>query len=197
MPHSDTPLRRCLIPLLALGLVLGACGGDAPTRTGNAPKGSADNPLVGKLEEGPSASKNEAGQATPAPAYDKLVEQQTAKPRSDFTPCNLVTRKEAQAILGRGVKAPVEAAQGPTCIYRTEDGDSFVTISVQSLDLNRAKRRLREPRRVDVSGRRAYCGVLGQPTLFAGVSGGQVLTVSGRCKVARRFAAQAVQRLED
>jgi hypothetical protein len=188
-------IRTLLTPLLALSLVVGACGGESSTPTAKGPAGAAENPLVGKLEEGPSPYKNEAGSATPAPGYAKLLEQQTEKPRSDFTPCNLVTRKQAATFLGGAVKAPVEAPQGPTCIYRAEKGGQLVTIAVQSLDLDHARRQLREARSVDVSGRRAFCGVIGQPTLYAGISDAQVLTVSAPCKVARRFAVEAVAQL--
>jgi len=186
-----------VLAVVSLGAVLSACGSDAASKT--APKGGPDNPLVGKLaEETSSGRRNEAATSkdTEAPGYKKLLERQTKKPRSAFTPCNLVSPAQARSILGGPIQAPLEAPQGPTCIYRTKSGSSFVPVAVQSTDLALLKRRMRDPQRIAVSGRSAYCGVLGQPMLYADLADGRVLAIGARCKVARQFAAKAVQRIQ-
>ena len=193
----------CLSALVSMGAVLGACGGDKP----QAPAaGTPQRPLVGKIApETASGRQNETTQtkttaqskaaaaADQAPNYNKLLQRQTKKPRSNFTPCNLVSPGQARAILGGAIQAPLEAPQGPTCIYRTKSGSSFVTVAVESLKLDQVKSRLHGRRSVSVSERPAYCGVYGQPVLYAALSGGRVLTIGARCGVARQFAAKAVK----
>jgi hypothetical protein len=188
-----------LVALAAAAIAVTACGGDA--KPPPAP-GSAEKPLVGKQPTpggGTAAGRlNEAASSkakAKAPGYDALLDSQSSHPRSRFTPCNLVTEKQAQAILGAPLQDPIEAAQGPTCIYRSKDGRSFVTLAVQSLDFAKLKPRLRLSRRVTVGERSAYCGTYGQPMLYVPLSSGRVLSVAGRCEVARRFATRAVRQL--
>jgi hypothetical protein len=202
----------CLIALVLVAALLSACGGQSKP----SPPGSPDNPLVarttasdattsGRVNEAASAGKKSGRSgaasegATPKaseqPGYQKLVERQSSKPRSRFTPCNLVTKAQAGAIVGTPLQDPLEAPQGPTCIYRSQDGKSFVTLAVQSLPFSTLKRQMRKRQRVDVSNRTAFCGMLGQPMLYVSLSHGRVLSVAAPCKVARRFAATAVGRL--
>jgi hypothetical protein len=184
--------------LLCACALLSACGGGEPTKAAT-PPGSPDNPMVGKLnEETQSGRKNEsAAKTAEEPGYQKLVERQTKKPQAAFTPCNLVTPAQASSILGGPIQAPLEAPQGPTCIYRLRSGGKgMVTVAVQTLDLAHAKRQLRGSQRLAVSGRPAYCGAVGQPMLYAGLSDGRVLAIGAPCNVARQFATRAVAQLE-
>lgn len=142
-----------------------------------------------------STVASSGGASATAPGYDELVADQTRTPKSRFTPCNLVTRSQAEAIIGGRIRPPIEAPQGPTCIYRSTSGDRFTTLEVQRLDFDTVRRRLRGRQRVVVSGRTAYCGTIGRPMLYVPVSGGRVLSVSGPCGIARRFAAKAAPRL--
>lgn len=188
-------MRRNVLLLALAAIALSACGGGAGAAS--AP-GTQANPMVGniKAEDQAKSRVNEAAAApTAAPGYQGLLEKQTTKPRDGFTPCNLVTPGQAQAILGGPIRAPLEAPQGPTCIYRTRSGTGYATISVQSLDLAALRKNLRDVRPVSVAGRRAYCGELGQPMLYAGLGDGRVLAVAARCRVARQFASRAVPRL--
>ena len=181
-------MRRVALLLLALlAAVPAACGGDDPRPT--AP-GSADNPLVAKTPPQPGEPSG-----TTAPGYKALVEKQSSAPGTRFTPCSLVTAGQARAIFGAPVRRPFEAAQGPTCIYRTQKGRGFVTLAVQSGDFNRIRRQIQQPRRIDVLDRDAYCGTHGQPMLYAPLSGDRVLSIAARCGVARRFAAKAMHQL--
>jgi hypothetical protein len=184
----------CLIALLGAAALLSACGGDASKPA--APPGSPENPLVGKTAETSSTARsNEAtGKADERLDYEKLVERQSNKPGTRFTPCNLVTRAEAKAILNTPVQALLEAPQGPTCIYRSKTDKTFITVAVQPLGLDRIKKQMRRPQPVAVSNRDAYCGSQGQPVLNVSLSRNRVLSISAPCAVAKRFAARAVPR---
>jgi hypothetical protein len=204
-PDHDRRIGVRLPGLIALVLataLLCACGGESkPTP----PPGSPDNPLVattpdatatGRSNEATSADKT-SPKAAEQPGYQKLVERQGRKPSSRFTPCNLVTKAQAHAIVGAPLQDPLEAPQGPTCIYRSRDGKSFVTLAVQTLEFSKLKRQIRKPHTVDVSNRTAYCGTYGQPMLYVPISSGRVLSVAAPCAVAKQFAITAVRRLDD
>ena len=189
------PLLAMLIALVATGLL--ACGGDEPS----SPPGSPENPLTAKSAESGASGKKSDGEAAggpdrdsaPAPGYKALVDRQARKPRTRFSPCNLVTAAQAGAILGAQVRSPVEAPQGPTCIYRTREGDGFVTVAVQATPFNRLKRNVRGLRRIRISDRAAYCGSYGQSMLYVPLAKGRVLTIAAPCGVAQEFAARAIR----
>ena len=106
-----------------------------------------------------------------------------------------MSRGQAQAILGVAVQVPLEAPQGPTCVYRDKSGSKFVTVAVQPLDFKQVTKQIRRRQAVDVADRRAYCGLHGQPMLYVALSHGRVLSVGAPCAVARRFATLGVARL--
>jgi hypothetical protein len=187
-----------LAGLLVAGVLVSGCGGGGDA-AGGAP-GSPGNPLTVEAtpERGATAARSNEGQGAATagqPGYEQLVDAQRRKPRSRFTPCNLVTQAQARAIFGAPVKAPVEAPQGPTCVYRTATGDGFVAIAVQSLDFRDVKPLLRQRRAVDAAGRTAFCGQYGQPMLYVPLARDRVLSVAGPCAQAKRFAARAVREL--
>ena len=187
-----------LVALVTAGIGVSACGGGSPP----AAPGSPEKPLVAKQPTGIGGAgggrSNEAtasGAKAAKPGYESLLDSQSSHPRSRFTPCNLVTQHQAQAILGAPLREPIEAAQGPTCIYRSKDGRSFVTLAVQTLDFARLKPRLKLHRRLTVGDRTAYCGTYGQPMLYVPLSRGRVLSVAARCAIAKAFARRAVRQL--
>ena len=181
--------------LLALAIPLAACG-DEP----KAPAGSPENPIVARqsdsktLNEGQRKSAGGAASKSEQPGYSDLLARQSPKPRDRFTPCSLVTRRQARTIVGAPVLEPIEAPQGPTCIYRTESGDRFVTLAVQPLGLERASRGIKARERVEIAGQTAYCGRKGAPMLYTQLSKGRVLSVAAPCEIAKRFAARAIAR---
>ena len=199
-----------LIALVLMAALVAACGGQSKPKP---PPGSPQNPLVaqapqdsltsGRLNEAAPAAKGTSGaegakpKADAQPGYQKLVERQGSKPRSRFTPCNLVTKAQAGAIVGAPLQDPLEAPQGPTCIYRSQDGKRFVTLAVQTVPFSKLKHQMRKRQQVAVSHKTAFCGMLGQPILYVPLSGSRVLSVAAPCQVARRFAARAVLRLND
>jgi hypothetical protein len=187
----------CLTAFMLVTVLLSACGGESTSRP--SPPGSPDNPLVAVTPDDTSAggvNEGAAPKAAKAPSYQSLVEGQGRKPRSRFTPCNLVTKAQAQAIVGQPFRVPLEAPRGPTCIYRTKDGTSLITLAVQPLELAKLKGRLHDRRQVKVADRTAFCGTLGAPVVYVALSKTRVLSVAAPCDVGTRFATTAVRRLD-
>lgn len=102
---------------------------------------------------------------------------------------------QAQALMGAPILEPIEAPQGPTCIYRSRSGKDFVTLTVQTVDFMQLRSRMRNRRRINISNRTGYCGNLDQPVLYIPLADRRVLSVVARCSLAIRFAARAVGRL--
>lgn len=182
---------------IALGLALLAltgCGSD------DEPDGSPADPVraerdAGDVNEGSPPAARTA--TAPRPGYADLVDRQgEARPERRFSPCDLVLRAEARRILRRPVKQPIEAPQGPTCIYDAGRGEPQVTLVVQQAGFARAAARLQGRRSVDVGGGQAVCGSQGRPVLLLRVGDDRVLKVDARCEIARRFAERAAGRLK-
>jgi hypothetical protein len=184
-----TRAARTALGCLTVAALLAGCGSDpAP------PAGSPENPLQARPASTDTSSAREPGKAAAVkPGYKALLKRQAKKPGRRFSPCSLVTQAQAGAILGGRVQLPSEAPQGPTCIYRTEKGNGFVTVAVQNTEFAKAKRMLRAATKVDLGRQSGVCGKLGEPTLYAPLSQGRVLTVAAQCDVAKQFAAQAVR----
>jgi hypothetical protein len=189
----------CIALLAIAATTVAACGGSSAPP----PPGSPQNPLRAKeADQIPATAdgrSNEAGAPSGGrgrgPGYEQLLEGQSRHPGHRFAPCNLVTRAQARAIAGAPMREPIEAAQGPTCVYRSRDGRIFVTLAVQTLDLGQVRPHMKLRRRVTVAGRTAYCGTYGQPVLYVPLSRGRVLSVGAQCDMARGFAARAVRQL--
>jgi hypothetical protein len=184
---------RTALGCLTVVAVLAGCGGEAA-----APKGSPENPMQASKPSTTKGSAREPGGSSSQQklGYKALLKHQTSEATGTrFTPCSLVTRAQARAILGQPVMLPSEAPQGPTCIYRAAKGKGFVTLAVQPANFAKAKRSLRKATKVDLGSRTGVCGNYGQSMLYAPLSRGRVLSVAAECGVAKRFAAQAVRSL--
>ena len=189
-----TRARARLTLALALTVAVSVgCGGD-DERTSAAP-GTHANPLAAVQDPTEAGAATEPGGAAAKPDYEKLVAEQSGTPLERFTPCNLVTASDARAILGAPIEPPFEAPQGPTCIYRTQAGDSLITLSVQRAAWSDIKPAMRSKRALAVSGRDAFCGTHGQPMLYVPLGGGRILSVAAPCDVARDFAHEALRHL--
>ena len=174
----------------AIAAMLAGCGDDPPA----SPPGSPANPL--KAQKAESREPGSA-QAATKPGYQKLIQRQSSKPGTSFSPCSLVTRAQARAIIGAPVQLPFQAPQGPTCLYRAAKGKGLVTVAVQDVEFRKLAGRVQQATKVKLAGRTGTCGQSGQPTLYLPLSGGRVLTVgSAPCDVAKRFASQAVKHLD-
>jgi hypothetical protein len=183
-----------LLTSLVVAALLAGCGGGGDGAQPPGPPGSADNPVRARQQSEASAGSEQA--ATTKPGYAKLLQRQTSKPSARFTPCNLVTKAEAKAILRTAVEEPVEAPLGPTCIYRAKHGKASVTLAVTAQSFAHATGQVEQPAALHVAGRRAVCGRLGQSTLFVSVGRGQTLSVAAPCVTALRFATTAVRHLD-
>jgi hypothetical protein len=198
---QEGPAAATAAPAGAAGpKVAGATPGSSSTSS-KASKPAGGTPVApkggksGATAKGPAIS--ESGSNTVVkPNYQSLVAKQTSKPASRFTPCNLVTPAQATAILGSAIRPPIEAPQGPTCIYRTETGKAFITLAVQTTSFKLLRKQIRQPKKVTVGGRTGYCGVYGQPMLYVPLADGRrVLSVSAPCGAATQFATRALATL--
>jgi Protein of unknown function (DUF3558) len=180
-----TNLARALA-LLTLTLLVASCG-DSGGQTAQEPPPAARHaePTDPDGPDGPLPARSNEVNVDAESAGDVAV-----------APCSLVSREQAQAIVGGSLEKPIEAPQGPTCIFRSSDGERFVTLAVQSRNAEQLQRELRRPKEVEVAERDAFCNDRGQPTLYVPLSKHQVLSVAAPCAMARELAAQALRRLE-
>ena len=158
---------RILIPI-AIGLsalALSACGDDgskpAPGTEGNPLTAAGPGELSTPSASGSGADEQQQTAKVPSgePATSKASPDRAGIPgaarppdrqaQHRFTPCNLVTEREAQAIVGKPMQVPVEAPQGPTCIYRPRTGKDLIARRRPGDGLRRAAQadQARPPRR--------------------------------------------------
>jgi Protein of unknown function (DUF3558) len=114
----------------------------------------------------------------------------------DVNPCTLLTRAEAQEIVGAAVSKPELGSQGPTCIYQVRRIDDSITIALQRGSLPTVTESGHDVIRTDVAGRKAVCVDSGGLKLLVAVSSGSVLTVGAPCPIATQLAAKALRRLD-
>jgi hypothetical protein len=145
----------------------------------------------GSVAKKPAKHTSEAAAAT----RPKTARKQKALAPSASRPCSLVTRTQATAIVGTPILEPLQAPQGPTCIYRTKSGKPYITLVVQTVDFAKLRKQIHNARTVSVASRTAYCGTYGKPMLFLPVAGGRVLSIAAPCGMAQRFAAKAAPHL--
>jgi hypothetical protein len=192
-------LRVVCIALLAVvtSVAIAACGssssapndGSTPVRT-SAVKSHRDTVTSGVVTHRPL--RGTGGKE----ANDDNPENSGPSSRGAASnPCRLVSRAEAQAIIGAPLRAPTEAPLGPTCLYQTVHNNQLVTLAVQSMDLAAVAPAIRGRRTVEVGGHKGYCGTYGQQTTLIPIKGGHVLQVTAPCRIGRLFAAKALARL--
>lgn len=159
----------------------------------------------------PVTKSHRSTQTTPRPDPISTGKQKPSKARGQFpstrvhelkpsgasilSPCTLVTRSEAQAILGQPIAGLQKAVQGPTCIYRQRDTKRLITVALQHVRLTAAQRRGKQVVRVNVAGHKGYCLKQGTLMMLVPLRDGQVLNVSAACPIAARFATKALARL--
>ena len=197
MPRLTREALSCGAAALFVAVALAGCGGGSEP----AQPASKATPLQGRANAkgtGDHGTKPAPHEGEPARGETPRVAEGLSPVQAKASaPCKLVTRAEARQIFGRSTLAPSEAPQGPTCIYRTERPGGFVTVAVQAIDFKKASAAIRDRRRVAVTGRDGVCGTLGQSQLYVSVGDGRVLTVTGPCTQAARFASKALARIDD
>jgi hypothetical protein len=224
-PSRAIRTGTCALLPVAAALLLGACGGSSPSSSSSssAPpspssaaaasssrSGSGVSPIGRSRVE--TASKvrpisQYLGSDQVRPSSNRPVKARTqvgmiddevsATGAKTLDPCSLVSRTQAQAILGKPVGQPVDAPQGPTCIYTPQGAKSLVTVAVVATDFSKIQPQahLRDRMSVTVSGRAAYCGVAGVPTMIVPLTPGRFLTVTAPCPIAASFATRALSHI--
>lgn len=187
---------RLIGVMLATACLAGltACGSGEPQA--KASPGTPENPLPATPSSLEGATSETAAKPV-EPNFKSLVEQQQGVParQERDNPCALVTKAQAQTILGGRLLDPVVAPQGPTCIYRSRSGERFATIAIQAQRFDDVRAQIRRIERVEVSDHTAYCGMHGQPVLYLPLSGSRLLSVAAPCETAARFARRAAPQL--
>lgn len=202
----------------AMALVLGACGGSSSSQT---PSTSSRDAATASSHEdagvgvGASASSahpdavsvggraqrplrgtggDEINDDNPGRA-DSGANTTTARAIAAQNPCTLVSRAEAEAIVGGPIAAPQEAPLGPTCIYQPQGAEATVTLAVEAMDFAKLGSHVHNTTRARVAGHAAYCATYGETTTFVPLGGYRVLDIAAPCGVGLRFAARALPRV--
>ncbi|MGH2853443.1 MAG: hypothetical protein ACRDLF_04535 [Solirubrobacteraceae bacterium] len=207
----------CALLPVAAALLLGACGGSSSSSSSSASASSSSSASVSPPEGVVGARVQAARQVRPISRYlgsdqvrpssrrpvkaraqaGMIDDEVSASGAKALNPCSLVSRAQAQGILGRPVGQPVDAPQGPTCVYTPRGAKTIVTLAVVATDFSTLKPQahLRDRMSVAVSGRAAYCGVAGVPTMIVPLAPGRFLTVTAPCPIAASFAAKALSHI--
>jgi hypothetical protein len=206
---GPTARRAAVLLAGAAALLLGACGGSSTggsaSTAGSLSTGGANTHVqvarnVRPVPRSLGAGKVIASSSSPLKARNpsgSVDDEVNASGAKTLNPCTLVTQAEAQAILGKQVADPVDASQGPTCIYSTQGAKAPVTLAVQDLHFSTVKpqAQLQDRIALTVAGHRAYCGVAGTATLIVPLSAGRFLSVTAPCPIAASFATKALGRI--
>lgn len=213
----------CAVLPVAVALLLGACGGSSsspsssasssssasasssPSSSASPPKGIVGARVQAAREVRPISQYLGSDQVHPSSRrpvkartqVGMIDDEVSATGAKTLDPCSLVSRAQAQAILGKPVGQPVDAPQGPTCVYTPRGAKTIVTLAVIATDFStlRPQAHLRDRMSVTVSGRAAYCGVAGAPTMIVPLAPGRFLTVTAPCPIAASFAAKALSHI--
>jgi hypothetical protein len=110
-------------------------------------------------------------------------------------PCALVTKVEAESILGTKIDPPQERPLGPTCVYQAPGSAEPVTVTLQQVSFNQIRPQIQSVTEITGLGHSTYCGTFGRPQLFVVLTDTSLLNVVAPCDIARKFAAKAVPRL--
>ncbi len=195
------PRRLACVPLfVSTALLFGACGGASSSTQALRPPVQAAHrvppiPQFIGVDQVHSSSSAPVKARPPAPGTDDDEVNSTGA--KTVNPCTLVSRSEAQAIVGEPVGQAVVAPQGPTCIYNPQGAKSPITLAVESEHFSRIQPQthLRDRISVTIHGHVAYCGVAGSPTLIVPLPAGKFLSVTAPCPIAASFAAKALSRI--
>lgn len=166
--------------------------------TNEAPR-EADGTQLGAPSQSTSTKTQQGSIAMhagkPMVAQPQTPRQQKEQPPSASRPCSLVTKAQAREIIGAPILEPLEAPQGPTCIYRTVSGDRYVTLTAQDGSIDQLREQIDRRQKFSVGDRTGYCGTVGGPVLYVPLSDRRTLVLAAPCQMARTLAARALGRL--
>ncbi|HWY18964.1 MAG TPA: hypothetical protein VNY27_09680 [Solirubrobacteraceae bacterium] len=202
----------CTLPPALAALTIAACGGSSPASSSSSAtsavhggSGDSASSLPGHSHRSTSRDIVSAGTVTQRPlrgtgGSEANDENAGRTGSADGTaggpnPCKLVSKAQAQAIVGVPIATPQEAPLGPTCIYQARGGKETITVAVESLEFAKIRSKIHGTMRATMGGHTAYCGDYGRPTTFVPLTQGKVLNVSAPCAIGTRFAEQALRRL--
>lgn len=205
------PVRRiaCVLSPLVAVLLLAACGGSSSSSSSSSTSAHIASAKVQAAHKvapipqfvGASARDVHVTHTGPVkarpPQPGTIDDEVNASGAKTLNPCTLVSRSEAQAIVGKSIGKPVDAPQGPTCIYTPKGGRGLITLAVQATDFSKVQpqSQLRNRMSVKVHGHTAYCGIAGSPTMIVPLTSGHFLVVTAPCPIAASFAAKALARI--
>lgn len=167
---------RLLIPLAALAVAA------VVIATG---RGGADSEATAK-----TVAHTEIVTATFPTGRD--TDEVSASGSKPIPACELVTKPEAEAILGAGV-AVAEKPLGPTCLY--SGSGRQVTLVVEKTPLQALRHGARSATKVTADGRQGYCLRYETTAVAFAVGEGRILHITGPCPAGVRFAAKALPRI--
>jgi hypothetical protein len=162
---------------------------EAPRQADGTQLGSPSASAGGRTQQG-SAALHEG---KPMVAPQATPRQQKTQPPSADRPCSLVTRAEAEEAIGVPIVEPLEAPQGPTCIFQGQSGTPYVTLAAQDASADELRSGLADRRAVPVAGRTGQCGTAGGPVLYVPLSEGRTLVVAAPWRRSRSGGFEAAR----
>jgi hypothetical protein len=114
--------------LLALSglLLLAACGGDDDEETTGTPSGTRTPAATASAGETQTPAETQSREATASPAAEETATTAPQASGGEIDPCALVTKEEAEAIVGESLDEPLVTVTEllVSCLYSTPDFDS-------------------------------------------------------------------------
>ena len=210
---GDDAMRRALAHRGALAAAPALDGVRRRRRAKPPPRAAPENPLTAQLPEGDLSAPAARTRARRGPRARTAASRrppraqpgyQDARRRAGREAARAASRRATSSPRRRRARSsasrcatPLEAPQGPTCIYRSRRrrrvrhaGGAAGRVSAAASRSSQARRGSRPAGR-----RRATAGTTARPMLYVPLARGRVLSVAAPCDVARRFAPAAVQQL--
>jgi len=177
--------------LAATGLLAG-CGGGSSTATGTEASATVEGSgkIVASHDKVTNTEETVISTGQFPTGHD--TDEESVSGTKPIKPCNLVTRKEAKAILGGTVKME-EHQQGPTCVYTSSGRE--ITMAVMELPLKPLVSGARKSTPLTIRGHQAYCIRYETTSVVTGVGHGKILQVTGPCQADVRFVSAALPRI--
>jgi hypothetical protein len=187
-------VAAALFGAFVAALLLSGCGGSGPDQA-TAEGSSTTQGTSGYIVKGDDKVTQDEGveeiQSAKFPnGHD--TDEVSVTGHKPVKPCSLVTRRQANGILGGNVKVS-EHLQGPTCVY-TGSGRE-ITMVVTEVPLTPLVKGASSAKALTIGGHRAWCVRYGTTSVVASVGKDRVLQIAGPCQAGVRFAALAIPKI--